>query len=128
MKKIRPLEDWICLERIEYKHKSNIYVHGAITHKGVVVAVGPGKWRRNWLEVKDPVKGKSFRARVGSQTGTREPMDVKPGDIIEYSNQGWEERYIDGKQYIFTRQGSVIGFTDRTDSEGLQGHNSAIID
>ena len=123
---IRPLEDWIVLKRAEYKHKT-LYVHDQETHRGTGVAVGPGKWARGWLEVEDPIKGKRFKARVGDQTGKRLPMEIKPGDFIEYSNQGWEEREIAGEKYIFTRQGSVIGYANPKDTEGFQGHNSAII-
>ena len=127
MIKIKPLQDWIVLKKAEYKHKT-LYVHDQQTHRGTVVAVGPGKRLRAWLEVEDPMKGKRFRARVGAETGKVAPMEIKPGDFIEYSNQGWEEREINGEKYIFTRQGSVIGYANPNDTEGLQSHNSAIID
>jgi len=123
---IKPLHDWICVKNVEYKHPI-FYVHGAATHKGIVVAVGPGKRIRKWLEVKDPVTGKPFRARVGAERNAREPMDIVPGDVIEYSNNGWEKREIDGTEYVFVRQGSVIGFTDLEDKQGFQGHVGAVI-
>lgn len=123
---IKPMEDWIAVKRHEYKHRT-LYVHGQTTHRGTVVAVGPGKWIRRWFQVKDPINGKPFRARVGDQTGKREPMDVKPGDVVEFSNAGFDEREINGEKYVFVRQPSIIGFGDTTDPEGLQEHDSAII-
>lgn len=125
--KIKPLQDWVCVERVKYEHPF-LYVHGAYTHKGIVIAVGPGKRIKKWVEVKDPLTGKPFRARVGAETGYKEPMQVAPGDVIEYSNHGWEEREIDGRKYVFVRQGSIIGFSDLEDKQGLQGHTGAIID
>ena len=126
MTNIKPLEDWIAIKRHDYKHPT-LFVAGAETHRGTVVAVGPGKWLRRWVEVTDPINGKKFRTRAGDQYGKRAPMDVKPGDVVEYSNAGWSEHIIDGEKYVFTRQGSIIGFGDPEDTQGLQGHNSAVI-
>lgn len=123
---IRPLQDWIVLKRSEYQHKT-LYVHGQQTHRGTVVAAGPGKRLKTWVEVEDPTTGKKFKTRAGDETGHLAPMDIKPDDVIEYSNAGWEEHTIEGEKYIFTRQGSVIGFANTEDTEGFQGHNSAII-
>ena len=124
--KIRPLSDWVCLKQVEYKHPL-FYVHGAKTHKGIVVAVGKGKRLKKWIEVKDPLNGKTFRTRAGNETGYIAPMHIKWGDVVEYSDHGWEERIINGEKYVFTRQDSVIGFSDLEDTEGLQGHVGAII-
>jgi co-chaperonin GroES (HSP10) len=123
---IRPMSDWVCLKRHDYKHRT-LYVHGAKTHRGTVVAVGPGKRLKKWVEVTSPVTGKSFRVRAGDETGYRKPMDLRPGDVVEYSDAGWEERIINNQKYIFTRQDSVICFADLLDTEGLQGHSSPIL-
>lgn len=123
---IKPTEDWVVLERHEYKHKT-LYVHGQETHRGTVVAVGPGKWIRRFVEVEDPLTGKRFKTRQGEHTGRRKPMDVKIGDVVEYSDAGWEERIIDGKPYVFTRQDSIFCFSDSKDGEGFQAHAGAII-
>lgn len=120
---IRPTQDWLVLKRHEYKHKT-LYVAGQQTHRGTVIATGPGKRIKAWKEVQDPLSGKFFRARVGDETGATAPMDVVPGDVVEYSNYGWEKRIIDNEEYIFVRQGSVICFADPEDTEGLQSHNS----
>ncbi len=124
---IKPLHDWIVLKRHDYAHKT-LYVHGQKTHRGTVIAVGPGRRLKKFIEVEDPINGKKFRTRAGNETGYRKPVDITPGDIVEYSDAGWEERVIDGEKYIFTRQDSVIGFSDSTDPEGLQGHASPDID
>jgi len=121
--KIRPLSDWVVLKRHEYKHKT-LYVHGAKTHRGEVVACGPGKRLKKWVEVQSPTTGRPFKVRAGYETGYLKPMDIKPGDVVEYSDAGWEEHTINGKKYIFTRQDSVICFADPTDTEGLQAHKS----
>ena len=122
----KPLSDWVVLKRHEYKHKS-LFVYGAKTHRGTIIAVGPGKRLKKWIEVQDPVRGKTFRARAGNETGHIKPMDLKWGDVVEYSDAGWEERVIDGETYIFTRQDSVICYADPKDTEGFQGHNSAVV-
>lgn len=124
--KIKPLEDWICGDRLEYKHRT-LYVHNQETHRALVIAVGPGKRAKRWQEQEDPITGKRFRARVGPETDKIIPMEIKPGDVVEFSNYGWEDRVIDGKTYVFFRQGSVIGHANPDDTEGLQAHNSAII-
>jgi len=124
--KIRPLSDWIVLKRHEYKHK-RFYIHGAETHRGTIIACGPGKRLKKWIEVKNPTTGKPFRARAGDETGHIKPMDLKPGDVVEYSDAGWEERILNGEKYIFTRQDSVICYADPKDTEGFQGHSSPVL-
>ena len=124
---IKPLSDWVVLKQHEHKHKT-FFIAGASTHRGTVVAVGPGKPIKRFIEVTDPLNGKKFKTRAGAETRYRKPMDLVPGDVVEYSDAGWEERYINNEPYIFTRQDSVICFADTTDTEGFQEHRSAIID
>jgi co-chaperonin GroES (HSP10) len=119
------MEDWVALERHEYKHKS-LYVHGAKTHRGTVVALGPGKWYRRVRDVKDPLTGKIFRTGAGGdQTGKRIPIvGVEIGDVDEFSDSGWQEHEIEGKKYTFTRIGSIFALSDLSDTETFQFHTS----
>jgi co-chaperonin GroES (HSP10) len=126
MIKIKPMEDWVVLERDEYAHPF-LFVAGQKTHRGKVIAAGPGKWIRKFIEVEDPMSGKKFKTRAGGQTGNRKPMDVAPGDVVEFSDAGWQEHTIQGKKYVFTRQDSIIGFSDSKDPQGMQGHTSASV-
>lgn len=120
---IKCLQDWVCGERLEYKHKT-LYVHGQETHRAKIVAVGPGKRIRRPIQVQDPLNGKWFKANVGDETGKVKPTTVKPGEIVEFSNNGFVEQEIDGKKYVFFREASIIGYADLNDTEGLQGHNA----
>lgn len=126
MATIKPLHDWVVIKQHDYKHKV-LYVHGQSTRRGTVIAVGPGKWMRRFIEVEDPINGKRFKTRVGDEYGIRKPMELKPGDVVEYSDYGWEERIVDNEKVIFTRQDSIFGFPDEEDTEGFQGHISAVI-
>ena len=123
--KIRPLEDWVCLERQEYKHP-RLYIHGAKTHRGTIVAIGPGAWYRRKRDVKDPLTGKIFRTGAGGdQTGKRvPPSGLEVGDFVEFSDAGWQEHEIDGKKYVFTKVPSIICFADPKDTQGFQFHTS----
>lgn len=124
---IRPTQDWLCLKRLEYKHKK-LYVYGQVTHRGICIAAGPGYYEKAWKEVEDPFNGKKFRARVGPETNRFIPTTVKPGETVEYSNAGWEEREIQGEKYIFVRERSVICYADLKDTEGFQEHESPDLD
>lgn len=127
MLKLRPLSDWIVLKRHEYAHPT-LYVHGQATHRGTVVAVGPGKPIKRFVEVVNPATGKLFKTRAGAEFGKRKPIDVIPGDVVEYSDYGWEEHEFGGEKYVFTRQDSIIGISSSTDPEGIQGHSSPSYD
>lgn len=40
------------------------------------------------------------------------PMEVKPGDKVYFSTNGHMVKYIDGEEFIVTRQDSIIGVID----------------
>jgi co-chaperonin GroES (HSP10) len=126
MSTIRPLQDWVCGEPVEYRHKF-LYVHGQSTHRAKIVAVGPGKRVKAWVTKQDPLNGRWFKIRLGDETGKVIPTTVKPGDVVEFSDKGFDKRWIDGKEYIFFREASIIGYADDSDPEGMQSHNSAVI-
>lgn len=131
---IKPREDWVVIKQQQYKHPS-LYVHHQQTHRGVVVAVGPGRYIRKYITKPHPfnslgetVREGTFRVRMGDQTGGIFPSEVKVGDTVEYSNYGWEEHEIGGEKYIFTREGSILGVALEDSLEGAQGHSSPDID
>lgn len=77
MQEWTPLHDKILVRRIPDQLESGILYIPDIaqgkSHRGVVVATGPGKW------VEGVNGGK-----------VRRPVDVKPGDIIKFSLNDWE--------------------------------------
>lgn len=60
---------------------------------GEVVYVGPGK--RHWCRA--------------CKTDDREPMSVKPGDIVLFSTNGHQVTTINGEELIVLREPSIIG-------------------
>ena len=91
--KIRPLHDWVIVERLEAEERSagGIIIPDTAKEKpqeGRVIAVGKGK--RN-------------------DDGTLIPMDVKEGDRILFSKYAGSEVKIDGKETMFVREGDILG-------------------
>lgn len=56
--------------------------------RGIVVAVGPGKWNEDGEE--------------------RVPMTVKIGDTVIFSKYGYDEVKVDGKEYYILSESSVL--------------------
>lgn len=73
----KPLHDKILIRRIPDQQESGILYIPDIaqqkSHRGVVVATGPGKW----------VKGVN-----GDMV--RRPVEVKAGDVVRFSLNDWE--------------------------------------
>ncbi|MBU6490662.1 co-chaperone GroES [Patescibacteria group bacterium] len=55
--------------------------------KGVVVAVGPGKY----------------------EDGKRVPVQVKEGDVVIFSKYGYDEVKIEGEEYYILPESGVLG-------------------
>jgi chaperonin GroES len=56
--------------------------------RGVVVAVGAGKWNEDGDE--------------------RIPMSVKTGDIVLFSKYGYDEVKVNGKDYLILAESSIL--------------------
>ena len=91
--KLHPLEDHIVVEALDEMetHSSGLIIPDTVSkekpQKGVILAVGPGKFDQN---------------------GKRVPMDVKEGDKILFTKYGPTEVKIDGKEYLILTQSDVL--------------------
>jgi chaperonin GroES len=95
--KVKPLGDRILVQRVEAqtKTKHGIYLPETAKEKpqqAKVLAVGDGK-----LNVK---------------TGSRTPVQVKPGDTILLSKWGGSEIKIDGKDYVIVNEDDIMGVVE----------------
>jgi len=93
--------DRVIIQRIE-ESSAIMLTDSAKSIKGVVLAVGPGKWipgewwcfwDLEWASDIDPSDGqqmKAWRARWEWIDGYREPLDVHPGDKVLF-NSRWND-------------------------------------
>ena len=90
---IRPLHDRIVIQRLEEGEQKvgGIIIPDTAKEKpqqGKVIAAGSGK-------VKDD--------------GTRQPPDVKTGDLILFGKYSGQEVRLDGEDYLLIREEEVLG-------------------
>ena len=98
---LRPLHDRLIVERIEEGEQqvNGIIIPDSAKEKpqqGKVIAVGNGK-------VKDD--------------GTRQPPDVKAGDLILFGKYSGQEIRLDGEDYLIVREDEVLGIIDAGDAK-----------
>ena len=94
---IRPLHDRVIVRRIEEGEqvRGGIIIPDTAKEKaqvGEVVAVGAGK-------LKDD--------------GTRQPLDVKVGDVVLFGKYGGSEAKIDGEEVVIFREEELYGIIER---------------
>lgn len=102
--RVRVLSDRALVKPLPYMHPV-LATPGVAVHKGIVLAVGPGRRQRRKVEFRQempdtPILGPTGKparfaktrtsGRVlyfedGPETGRMLPMQVKPGDVVEYS-------------------------------------------
>lgn len=92
--KIKPLRDYLAVRPFDMERElaSGIVIPETVKEKpmkGEVVAVGPGKVRKN---------------------GTIHPLDVSVGDKIMFSPNGHRE--INGSNLFLIQEASIIGFLE----------------
>jgi chaperonin GroES len=90
---IRPLHDRIIIQRLEEGEQKvgGIIIPDTAREKpqqGKVIAAGTGK-------VKDD--------------GTRQPPDVKAGDLILFGKYSGQEVRVDGEDYLIIKEEDVLG-------------------
>jgi chaperonin GroES len=90
---LRPLHDRIIIQRIEEGEQKvgGIIIPDSAKEKpqqGRVIAAGTGKVRDD---------------------GTRQPPDVKAGDLILFGKYSGQEIKLDGEEYIIMREDEVLG-------------------
>lgn len=90
---IRPLNDRVIVKRVEEEEKTDggIIIPDTAKEKpqqGRIVAVGPGKWKKD---------------------GDRMALEVKEGDRILFGKYAGTEIKIDGEEHIFMREDDILG-------------------
>ena len=98
--KVRPLHDRVLIKRIEEQEtmKGGIIIPDTAREKpqqGKVIAAGTGKIRDD---------------------GTRQPPDVKAGDLILFGKYSGQEIRLDGEDYLIVREDEVLGIIDAGDA------------
>ena len=87
-RRVRVLRDRVLVSPLAYQHPL-LYTQGVDVQKGVVVAVGYGRRQRRKVGFNQKEKGmgagRTMYFEDGSETGKILPMQVKPGDVVEFS-------------------------------------------
>ena len=99
--KFRPLHDRVVVRRIEEDTKTagGIIIPDTAKEKpqqGKVIAAGTGKVRDD---------------------GTRQPPDVKAGDLILFGKYSGQEIKLDGAEYLIMREDDVLGVIEGADAK-----------
>lgn len=93
MKKIRPLQDRIIVQRLEQEEKTagGLYIPDSAQEKpqqGKVIAVGKGRIK---------------------QDGGIQPLDLKEGDRILFGKYAGTEVKVDGSEFLIMKEDDVLG-------------------
>lgn len=96
MKKIRPLQDRIIVQRMDSEEKTagGIYIPDSAKEKpqrGKVVAVGKGKVRED---------------------GTIQPLDLKANDVILFGKYAGTEVKVGDDELLIMREEDVLGVVE----------------
>ena len=94
---ITPLHDRVIVRRIEEGEqvRGGIIIPDTAKEKpqeGEVVAAGQGKYKED---------------------GTRQPLDVKPGDRVLFGKYSGSEIKIDGEELLIMREDEILGIIAR---------------
>jgi len=125
---VRPLEDRVLVQRLEYEHPT-LAVVGVTLQKGIVVAVGPGKRKRRKVRF-DLLQGhlsseRSLYFEDGPEIGGIHKMPVSVGDVVEFSPRNQIEWEKDGEKLVWIKAGAIYGTTNESKSEALLWQQSA---
>lgn len=94
--KIRPLHDYILVERVEKEtKKGGIIIPDTAKEKpqqGKVIGVGDGK---------------------RDKKGNKMPLDVKRGDTILFNKYSGTEIKLEDKEYLIIREEDVLGIVEK---------------
>jgi chaperonin GroES len=90
---IRPLHDRVLIKRLDEQEqmRGGIIIPDTAKEKpqqGEVIAAGSGKFRED---------------------GTRQPLDVKPGDRVLFGKYSGSEVKIDDEEYLIMREDEILG-------------------
>ena len=97
----RPLHDRVLVRRVEAEEKT----------KGGIIIPDTAKEK--------PQQGKVIAAGTGKvrDDGTRQPPDVKAGDVILFGKYSGQEIKLDGEEYIIMREDEVLGVIEGGDAK-----------
>jgi chaperonin GroES len=106
--KIKPLQDWVLIQRIEPKEMTaaGIIIPDSAKDKpteGIVLAIGPGKFETEKGEKKEKEKKKKFI-----------PTVLKPGQKIIYGKYSAREFELDREMIVLVREEDVLGTVEET--------------
>jgi len=95
---IRPLHDRVLIKRLDEAEqlRGGIIIPDTAKEKpqqGEVIAAGEGKIRED---------------------GTRQPLDVKPGDRILFGKYSGSEVKLDDQEYLIMREDEILGIFTTT--------------
>ena len=95
--KIQPLHDRVILKRIDEGEqvRGGIIIPDTAKEKpqeGEVIAAGLGKFRED---------------------GSRQPLDVGPGDRVLFGKYGGSEIKVDGEDLLIMREDEILGIISR---------------
>jgi chaperonin GroES len=104
---IQPLHDRVIVRRIEESEqvRGGIIIPDSAKEKpqeGEVVAVGEGKYKRD---------------------GSRQALDVKPGDHVLFGKYSSSEIKIDGEELLIMREEEILGIINRAGAATGVGSN-----
>ena len=93
---VRPLHDRLIIQRIE---------EGEQKVGGIII---PDTAKEK------PQQGKVIAAGIGKvkDDGTRQPPDVKAGDLILFGKYSGQEIKLDGEEYLIMREDEVLAVMD----------------
>jgi chaperonin GroES len=94
--KVRPLHNRVIVQSLEEegKTKGGIIIPDTVKEKpieGKVIAVGPGKIKKN---------------------GTKLPLEVKKGDRVLYAKYAGTEVKIDGEEYLMMTEDDILAIIE----------------
>jgi chaperonin GroES len=95
---IRPLHDRVLVKRLDEQEqmRGGIIIPDTAKEKpqqGEVIAAGEGKFRED---------------------GSRQPLDVRPGDRVLFGKYSGSEVKIDGEEYLIMREDEILGVFNTT--------------
>ena len=99
--KFRPLHDRVIIRRIEGEEKT----------KGSIIIPDTAKEK--------PQQGKVIAAGTGKvrDDGTRQPPDVKAGDLILFGKYSGQEIKLDGEEYLIIKEDEVLAVIEDGDAK-----------
>jgi chaperonin GroES len=93
---IKPLQDRVLVKRVAEKEtvKGGIIIPDTAKEKpmeGEIISVGGGKVKED---------------------GSKQPLDVKKGDLVLFSKYAGTEVKIDGQEYLIMREDDILGIIE----------------